>query len=381
MSHVEWLKGEMERWKADGLVTAATAASIIARYPKSSPRHWGLAIAGGFAALLVSIGVISLLAANWDEFGRPLRAFISLVPMCAATAVAAWGARRAKEGRVFWEPAAILWFASVIAGISLVAQTYQLSHDLAGLFLCLTVVTWPIAWLTRSVSVGSVWFVLPILWCFNLETESVLLMPLVFYPVYVAGLASLQHALDRGSPQLLRDYADLAAGVAFAVATMRIVSSTAGNYGCGWHLRGQICAYAWFAVSMIVFWTGRLADRRGFRFLGTLFLCWCAIFTPYAEVMEELLGILVCGAGALWWLPYVAALGIAVFQLAKGLKTGDFVRLNLGFVLLLYLILARFFASDVSFTVKGLIFLGAGISLAAVNFVTARRIRRGKEGV
>lgn len=379
MSHVDWLKGEVERWTADGLVTSATAASIIARYPKSAPRRWGVAIAGGFAAFLVSIGVISLLAANWDEFGRPLRAFISLVPMCAATAVAAWGARRSREGRAFWEPLAIIWFAAVIAGISLVAQTYQLSHDLAGLFLCLFTVTWPIAWLTRSVCVGSVWFVLPILWCFNLETESTLLMPLVFYPVYVAGLAALQRALDRESPQLLRDYADLAAGIAFAVATMRIASATARNCGCGWHLCGQICAYVWFTVSMIVFWAGRFANRRGFRFLGTLFLCWCAIFTPYAEMMEKLLDILVCGAGALWWLPYVATLGIAVFQLAKGLKTGDFVRLNLGFVLLLYLILARFFASDVSFTVKGLIFLGAGLSLAAVNFVTARRIRRGKE--
>lgn len=380
MSHVDWLKGEVGRWTADGLVTSATATSILARYPKSAPRRWGLAIAGGFAALLVSIGVISLLAANWDEFGRPLRAFVSLVPMTVATAVAAWGARRAREGRAFWEPLAIVWFAAVIAGISLVAQTYQLSHDLAGLFLCLFVVTWPIAWLTRSVCVGSVWFVLPILWCFNLETESALLMPIVFYPAYVAGLAALQRALGKESAQLLRDYADLAAGIAFAVATMRIVSATASNCGCGWHLCGQLCAYAWFAVSMIVFWTGRFAKRRGFRSLGTLFLCWCAIFTPYAEAMEELLDILVCGAGALWWLPYVAALGIAVFQLAKGLKTGDFVRLNLGFVLLLYLVLARFFASDVSFTVKGIIFLGAGLSLAAVNFVTARRIRRGKEG-
>ena len=50
--------------------------------------------------------------------------------------------------------------------------------------------------------------------------------------------------------------------------------------------------------------------------------------------------------------------------------------MNIGSILLLYLILAKFFMSRVDFTVKGVVLIVSGVALAALNVVLVRAKRR-----
>ena len=92
MSHNEWLRREIGAWRDEGIVTEETAEALMRRYQPTERRFsWGVMIAGGFGALMIGLGVIALFAANWDCFGRPVRAAISLAPvvLCGIAALVA----------------------------------------------------------------------------------------------------------------------------------------------------------------------------------------------------------------------------------------------------------------------------------------------------
>ena len=93
--HVRWLKGEIALWRQEGAVDEATAERLLARYAAlPAGVSLGRVILGSLGALLVGLGVIALLAANWEDFSRGLRTVIAFAPLTACVAVFAAGRRR-----------------------------------------------------------------------------------------------------------------------------------------------------------------------------------------------------------------------------------------------------------------------------------------------
>ena len=73
---------------------------------------------------------------------------------------------------------------------------------------------------------------------------------------------------------------------------------------------------------------------------------------------------------------YAASLALAVATTAYGIVKRRLAFMNIGAMLLLYLILAKFFMSEADFTVKGIVLIVAGVALAALNVVLVRAKRR-----
>ena len=77
--HIIWLLAEIDRWKADGLVSAEQADRIRARYGRpdaaaAGPQGsipWGLIVFASAGAIVIGLGVILLFAYNWDEIPKP----------------------------------------------------------------------------------------------------------------------------------------------------------------------------------------------------------------------------------------------------------------------------------------------------------------------
>ncbi len=119
------LRSELERWRAEGLVDERTAAAIAARYPDDG----GTSAAGAILLLggaLVGLGVIALVAYNWEELPRALKLGLLGIVMSGLQLAGFWlwrGARpRLGQALVL---AGVLFFG---ANIGLVAQIYQV-HD------------------------------------------------------------------------------------------------------------------------------------------------------------------------------------------------------------------------------------------------------------
>ena len=153
MDRKEWMRQEIAGWRDEGLVDGRTAETLIARYASTAGRiSWGVMLAGGFGALMIGLGIIALFAANWDCFGRPARAAISLAPVVLCGLAALVASVKGWKASSFWEPLGILWAIATGAATCLVAQTYQVGGSVPGLILFVSLLALPVVWITRSVA-------------------------------------------------------------------------------------------------------------------------------------------------------------------------------------------------------------------------------------
>ncbi|WP_375427019.1 DUF2157 domain-containing protein [uncultured Sphingomonas sp.] len=118
---------KLDEWQAAGLIDGA-AASAIRSHEDGAHRPIALFAVAGLGLLALALGILSLVAANWDELpaGLKLSVHIALTAIAAVTAVLC--ARRdwvwAGEGALF------LLAALTLAGIALQSQVYQLTGAL-----------------------------------------------------------------------------------------------------------------------------------------------------------------------------------------------------------------------------------------------------------
>lgn len=140
MDHVsrgfrEGLRRELPRWKDEGLVTAAAAASLAERYGLGRPEAGGPTILAVYVlgALLVGGGVISLVAWNWDEMGKAARLAVILGAMLAAH-VAGWRLRDGGRHERLGHAIQVLGTLIFGANIALVAQIFHVSGTWYGAF-------------------------------------------------------------------------------------------------------------------------------------------------------------------------------------------------------------------------------------------------------
>ena len=358
MDKREWLRREIGAWRDEGIVTEETAETLLRRYQPTERRFsWGVMIAGGFGALMIGLGVIALFAANWDSLGRPARAAISLAPvvLCGLTALVA--SVKGWKSMALWEPLGILWCIATAAGTCLVAQTYQVGGSVPGLILFVALLMLPVVWISRSVMAMALWPVLAIAWTFaqrEIQSGSFALgfeglgLMVLSIPAYVAFL--------RREP-----------GKA-ALVTGQLVTGLVYSMGAAILLL-QACPH-WNDVNtpVLVFW-GCAAVVAGAAAVFKLPV-WPIIATLVASGAAMVTGV--DRESSL----YVVSLLLALGVLAYGVRKLKLSYANIGAALLLWLILAKFFASRLDFTVKGIVLILSGVAITVLNVVFIRLRKR-----
>lgn len=156
---------EIDRWQAEGVVSAEQAGKLRARYAQTGPAvPWGLLVFATAGAIVVGLGVILLFAYNWDEipkFGKLALVFGAVIAAHAA------GLRLlAREG---WQPRlgeALTLLGTMFygAGIWLVAQIYHIDEHYPNGFLFWSLGALAMAWAIRSTPNGLAAAVLITIW-------------------------------------------------------------------------------------------------------------------------------------------------------------------------------------------------------------------------
>ena len=147
-----WLFTDTERWTAEGLITAEQAACIRSLYPAPTPTlPWGLLVFSCAGAAVVGLGVILLIAYNWEDvpkFGKLTLVFGAII----ATHIAGLALQR----RPGWQPRlgeALSLLGSMLfgAGIWLVAQIYNIDEHFPNGFLLWALGSLAMAWALESI--------------------------------------------------------------------------------------------------------------------------------------------------------------------------------------------------------------------------------------
>ena len=359
MDRKEWLRREIGAWRDEGIVTEETAETLMGRYQPTERRFsWGVMIAGGFGALMIGLGVIALFAANWDCFGRPARAAISLAPVVLCGIAALVASAKGWKSMALWEPLGILWCIATAAGTCLVAQTYQVGGSVPGLILFVALLMLPVVWISRSVMAMAMWPVLAIVWTFAqreiqsgsfaLGFEGLGLMALSL-PAYVAFLRR-----EPGRAMLVTG--QLVTGLVYSLGAAILLV-------CAWPL-----GWNHSNTPVLVFW-GCAAMVAGVAAVFKLPV-WPIIATLVASGVAMVTGV--DRESSLYVVSLVLALGV----LAYGVRKLKLSYANIGAALLLWLILAKFFASRLDFTVKGIVLILSGVAITVLNIVFIRLRKR-----
>lgn len=323
---------------------------------------WGAIIAGAFGALMVGLGIIALFAANWDMFGREARAAIAVAPVVACGAVAIAAALKGVSARALWEPLGILWCVSVAAATCLVAQTYQVGGSVPGLVLLVALLMLPAIWTTRAVAPTVLWPILAIVWggvswdagackSFALAAKGVALMALSL-PAYVAFLRSRP-------PKSALVSAQIVSGLVYS-AGLGILLCITLPLDWGWH-DGFLGIMIFWLCAALVAGIGRFFRLPAWGAVALVVVAVAAIPTPLLRYNTG----------------FIISLVLMASVVVYGVRKMRLLFTNVGAATFLWLVLAKFFGSEASFTVKGIVLIAAGLVLTALNVVLIR-LRKGR---
>ena len=142
------LTADLPKWRDAGWVTPDGAGAILAELP-SGRAAFGLAtIVGMFGGLLVGLGVIAFVSANWQEIPRLAR--LALLAAALALAYGTAGALDRRSLRMFGEVALLIAGLVFAAAIALVGQSYHLSGEFSN-----AIVLWLIGIFAAAMLTGS----------------------------------------------------------------------------------------------------------------------------------------------------------------------------------------------------------------------------------
>lgn len=430
---IEWLYEQLPELVAKGVLTADAAAALKQHYALErgkSGMPWALLFFGALGALLIGAGIILLLAHNWQDLGRPMRTVLSLSPLVVAQAITGWvlWRGRAKFNPLWCEPVGIFHSLAVAASIALIAQTYHMPGTFDSFLIAWMLLSLPLVYLLKAVAPLMIYLAGITAWALYQQRMGLhafyywpllaLAAPFVWSTVRAAPFSprsalvqwsgviaitcGLGFALGRGLPGLwIPLYASL-----FGVLYLAGGLAQRPDVVSGWlrpaRLYGGAASlilvfilsweWPWNRVGWHYWNTGRYTHIEtlwvdglvGLALLGALLLA-LVVCIRRKHTQDLLLGsaaplvalgyVLASVQGALLSMLlmnlYLMVAGIGlVIQGVRELRLRIF---NVGMGIFSALVVIRFFDSDLSFIVKGLVFIAVGVAFLLCNVFLYRR--------
>lgn len=148
-----------------GVITPETAERIRAYYAgrKESSHSRLLIVFSILGAILVGLGIVLIIAHNWDAMSMRIKTVIAFLPMLAGQSLCAFALLRKKDSPGWREGTSAFLFFGVAAAISLISQIYNIPGKLDSFLITWSLLCLPIIYIMRS-SVASLLYICTITW-------------------------------------------------------------------------------------------------------------------------------------------------------------------------------------------------------------------------
>ena len=412
------------------IITQDTADKIKLYYQKNpADTHQRLLLIFGIiGAVLTGLGVILLIAHNWDEFSRSTKTFLALIPLLVSQACGFYTLIKKPESKTWREVSAVLIFFSIASSISMVAQIYHISGDYPGFLMTWLALSLPLVYIFRSSFVSLMYILL--LTHFASATNSwqyrnINTKYFIVYLVFLTGIIPYYYHLIKKEPHgniTAFHHWFIAISLSFALLVFRTTDQTdvriivfitllglyalTGNFSYFQSLHFIKRAYYIIGVaglsgiliflSFEYFWQDKRhlmnSDNELLPVFWIFILSIIIFITAYAFLFKQkkldgnpfnflaLLFIL------LYFMPFTSMAGqfimnltgllTGIYFIRKGNKNNDLFDLNAGMLLLSALIIARFFDTGISFVIRGILFIILGIAFFAVNYILVQKKKK-----
>lgn len=159
------IKIDLEELLEKGIISSTTADAIQSFYQsKNKPAESRItAIFGVLGAALIGLGIILIVAHNWDDLSRSVKTILAFLPMLIGQGLVGFTLFKKSDRPAWREGSATFLFFAVGACIAMVSQIYGLEGELSSFLLTWLILTLPLIYVMRS-SVVSLLFIGGITW-------------------------------------------------------------------------------------------------------------------------------------------------------------------------------------------------------------------------
>ncbi len=412
-------------------VISAESAERIRAYYRSKQEHSGhrlFIVFGILGAILVGLGLILIIAHNWDELSKNTKVCVAYLPLVLAQLLCIYVLIKKSDSSAWREASSAFLFCAIGACISLISQVYNIQGDLSSFLFTWLILCLPIIYLMRS-SVASLLYIAGISyyccehnyfshfftsdkpvyydywWMLLLALPHYYLLvknkPDSNYTVFHNWLVPLSLVVCMGS--LGRHHSELmyiaymslfglfyligtsdrfaqmkrpVSGylVAGSVGTTQILLTLSGREFWTRLINDPARFFEWysspeaiavyvltaFALGLLIFQNRK--SLREFHPMKVTFLLFVFIFllgvnSPYSAV--TVINLLVLASG--------------IMVIRHGVMKDHLGILNYGLLTITALIICRFFDSDISFVIRGLLFVLVGVGFFVANYLMLKK--------
>lgn len=402
---------------------------------KKQGRNTLFVIFSVLGALLVGLGIILLIAHNWDHLPVTVKLVFAFIPLLIAQVLSVFTLVKKEGNRIWSESTATFLFCSVGASISLVSQIYHISGDLGLFILVWMCLCLPVIYLMRSSFVSLLYLVG--ITCYacvkgygmfpHTEPYWYWLLLVLAVPYYTnliktqpnSNFVRFHHLVFAVSVTIVlgtlsKGNANLMYMAYFSLFGNFLLMEKIPFYQRN-KLQDKIFELMGIAGTMVLlfmlsfdwFWNKfQIADLKiiGQEMIGVIGLTIIALVLLYRKYSSSLLSLSSLRAkqskGAnihvrpidvvfVLFIPIyilgetIPSLGmicinaillfLSVSTILSGFKNNHIGTLNIGLLVLAVLITCRFFDTDLSFVTRGLLFIGAGLGFFVLNYRMLKR--------
>ncbi|SEL72414.1 Predicted membrane protein [Aquimarina amphilecti] len=413
---------ELKELVSDQVISSEIADKISRYYgqKEGTKPNKLFTIFGIFGALLIGAGIILMLAHNWDDFSRLTKTILAFVPLVIGQSIVGFSILKNKS-RTWKEASGTFLFFAVGASISLVSQIYNISGDLGSFLKTWTILCLPLIYLLRSHAVTLLvilsgtyyvaevgiwsyrnysipwWYfifmlgIIPHYWLkiknnisSNATTIFNWIIPLsitIGLGAFIRGNEELGFVMymtlfgifyNIGRLSIFKELRTLRNGFLIIGSLGTIILLMIFTFKWTWKEMYNITMYqaqefyvSLLLVSIAIFTLGYIVVKKGVRSINLFqisFLIFWGLFflLSGAEVIPVILTNIL-----------VFTLGITAIKI--GTDKFNFGILNYGLLIVSILIICRFFDTDMSFIIKGLLFVIVGAGFFLTNYMMLKK--------
>lgn len=432
--HLRWLSKELPELVNQGVLDSSTSDKLLKYYgfhEAQSKRNLLLTIFSFIGAMLIGLGIMLLLAHNWDNFSRLVRTLISLAPLLASQLFAAWIIYTGRNSNSWRESVGVFYVCSIGSSIALIGQIYHVTSSAADFLLSWMLLVLPLVYLLKA-GVAGVFYLLGLsFWTFCAEGER---QNVVLYWVWLSLMSPyLWHLFKINRYRAQLTILNWALALSLTLSLGVILEDVLAN---GWMILYSALFSIFYMIHQFYFDNAVSSWQRPYRLFGTRGIIILSFIFSYEDVWNQVnrdfvhkfttvspfimmpkLMVFLCIL-ILWGylfiqllkrkesfrvlfvsLPIAASLshvitfwsgpiiplilfnmlllifGVCITLL--GIRKEQLDLLNEGLLILLVLILLRFFDVDLGLMMRGIIFIILGAVFLGANwFVIKRRQKR-----
>lgn len=423
------ITNELEELLHANVVTTETAEKIREYFhQKKEENHNRLSsIFGILGAILVGLGIILVFAHNWDNLSRLTKIILSFLPLLVGQLLCGYSILKKSESTVWKETSSIFLFFAIGASISLVAQVYNIPGDLDSFIITWMLLSLPLVYLLQS-SVVSLLYIAGITY-YGCNANYFTYPSTHSFLFWLLLLGIAPHYYQLVKTNALSNFT-LFHNWFISISIVICLGTIA-------HKNGHLLYLSYMSLFTIFYFIGKTSffDKQKLKNnsflivgkLGILYLLllysfkwfWNKSFYKTDSISETLLSIEFITACALTLIAAllfykknsrtnfkevsllelvflmnifplisgyefsvvanVIVLFIGIFEVKRGIKLNHLGLLNFGLLLITILITCRFFDTDLSFVLRGILFITIGLGFFLANYFILKKRNRNEK--